>query len=155
MIFSYWSEDDTSAVTSTIEAWSEHFPKYRVIGDSDVRPILSQMKPEFVDLYNRITIPACRSDVARLVFLYAHGGLYVDCHCHPADPDRIRGLLDGLDTYEVVLMNKDRAKDKAPRDIFWPRNGVGPSGRTESGRWIDRLPGVLILELHWAEIAEG
>ena len=32
--------------------------------------------------------------------------------------------------------------------------GVGPSGRTESGRWFDGLPGVLILELYGAEIAE-
>src|ERR1700704_2487973 len=34
-------------------------------------------------------------------------------------------------------------------------NGVGPSGRTGSGYWIDRLPGVLLLKLYRAEIAES
>jgi hypothetical protein len=32
---------------------------------------------------------------------------------------------------------------------------VRPCGWTESSRCFDRLPGVLILELHRAEIAEG
>src|SRR3979411_3153364 len=33
--------------------------------------------------------------------------------------------------------------------------GVGPSGRTGSGYWIDRLPGVLLLKLYRADIAES
>jgi helix-turn-helix protein len=35
-----------------------------------------------------------------------------------------------------------------------PLDGVRPWGRTESGRWFDRLPGVVILKLCRAEIAE-
>ena len=35
------------------------------------------------------------------------------------------------------------------------RCGVRPSGWTESSRCFDRLPGVLIIELHGAEIAAG
>lgn len=125
MIFSYWSEEDTSAVAPTITAWSEHFPEYRLIGDGDVRPLLRRMKPGFVELYDRIAIPACRSDVARLAFLYAHGGLYVDCHCHPADPEMIRRLLNELDVHEMILMSKDRAKrSRESLELFWPRNGV-------------------------------
>src|ERR1700716_2153937 len=36
-----------------------------------------------------------------------------------------------------------------------PKCGVGPSGRTGSGYWIDRLPGVLLLKLYRADIAES
>jgi hypothetical protein len=36
-----------------------------------------------------------------------------------------------------------------------PLIGVGPSGRTGSGYWIDRLPGVLLLKLYGADIAES
>ena len=32
---------------------------------------------------------------------------------------------------------------------------MGPSGRTGSGYWIDRLPGVLLLKLYRADIAES
>src|SRR5450631_2601896 len=41
--------------------------------------------------------------------------------------------------------------DEAMRPPF----GVGPSGRTGSGYWIDRLPGVLLLKLYRADIAES
>ena len=34
---------------------------------------------------------------------------------------------------------------------YCPPNRVGPSGRTGSGYWIDRLPGVLLLKLYRAE----
>ena len=33
----------------------------------------------------------------------------------------------------------------------WQEVGVGPSGRTGSGYWIDHLPGVLLLKLYRAE----
>ena len=123
MIFSYWSEDDTSAVAPTIRAWSKHFPDYRMIGNDDIRPLLKRIKPGSVDLYDRIAIPACRSDVARLAYLYAHGGLYVDCHCHPADPEMIRRLLNGLDVHEMILLHKNRSNRDRP-GMFRPRNGV-------------------------------
>src|SRR5450755_129153 len=41
--------------------------------------------------------------------------------------------------------------DEAMRPPF----GVGPSGRTGSGHWIDRLPVVLLLKLYRADIAES
>ena len=33
--------------------------------------------------------------------------------------------------------------------------GVGPSGRTGSGYWIDRPPGVLLFKLYRADVAES
>ena len=36
-----------------------------------------------------------------------------------------------------------------------PLIGVGPSGRTGSGYWIDHLPGVLLLKLDRTDIAES
>jgi transposase len=43
------------------------------------------------------------------------------------------------------------AAHKQPNVLKWldrhPRCGVRPWGRTGSGRWFDRLPGVVVLEL--------
>jgi hypothetical protein len=36
-----------------------------------------------------------------------------------------------------------------------PPIGVGPSGRTGSGYWIDHLPGVSLLKLDRTDIAES
>jgi hypothetical protein len=41
------------------------------------------------------------------------------------------------------------------RVLIWPLTGVGPSGRTGSGYWIDHLPGVLLLKLDRTDIAES
>jgi hypothetical protein len=42
-------------------------------------------------------------------------------------------------------------------DALWagtPEFGVRPSGWTDSGAGFDRLLGVLLLKLRWAEVAE-
>ena len=36
--------------------------------------------PHIVFLFNKITIPACKSDIFRLLYLYYCGGIYVDCN---------------------------------------------------------------------------
>ena len=45
--------------------------------------------PAYLEVYQRIRIPACKSDIARLVALYEWGGLYVDCHCGIRDAELI------------------------------------------------------------------
>ena len=58
-------------------------------------------------------------------------------------------------TLYTIWVEMDDDTSGAPRrDLLCPLNGVRPCGWTESGWRFDHLPGVLILELGWTEIAQ-
>src|SRR5262245_36599709 len=79
-IFAYWDTRDHTILTEMIAAWREHFSQFFLIGDHDVLPLIDRYFPIYTDLYEKIRLPAAKSDVARLLALYEFGGLYVDCH---------------------------------------------------------------------------
>src|SRR6056297_2458942 len=49
-----------------------------VIDDARARAEILEYDKDLHDLYCRIRVPACRSDIARLVLLHRYGGWYVD-----------------------------------------------------------------------------
>jgi hypothetical protein len=70
-----------------------------------------------VELYDRIRIAACRSDVARLFLLREHGGLYVDAHVGTADGFRLAEVLALLSRYELVLFDAPWARVQKEPDL--------------------------------------
>ncbi|WP_455990977.1 glycosyltransferase [Methylorubrum extorquens] len=54
--------------------------------------ILENYLPQFVDKYRKTSIPACRSDLAKILGLYQYGGLYVDSHCGIAGSNELYHL---------------------------------------------------------------
>lgn len=60
-------------------------PDYRtlVVDDDFCIPVLSRLVPDAVDLYQKISIPAVKSDIMRMALLYEFGGWYVDCDMRP------------------------------------------------------------------------
>jgi mannosyltransferase OCH1-like enzyme len=105
MIFSYWHSSQRDIISEGVQAWRDHFPDFEVIGDLDVQPVIARRFPAFLEVYQTIRIPACKSDIARLVALYEWGGLYVDCHCGVRDAKLIRQLLGFLDTLELIAVD--------------------------------------------------
>jgi len=103
MLFTYWHNSELVLPPST-PAWRERFPDFTVFGDEDVIPLLGS--DELRELYMQIGIPACKSDIARLVLLRAYGGLYIDAHAAPAEGDRLAETLDALSFYELLLFSK-------------------------------------------------
>lgn len=100
MLFTYWTSETLDAPPS-LDAWRAKYPGFRVFGDADVLPLLgSDLRRR---IYNEITLPACKSDIARLVLLREYGGLYVDAHTGPSDGERLAETLEALATYELVL----------------------------------------------------
>jgi hypothetical protein len=91
-----------------------------VYGSEEATDALSEHFPvEYASLFNRIRISACRSDVARWVLLWLHGGVYVDAHSGP--PGNMESLTDNeslLSNHELVVFEKVR-KDSvsARRDL--------------------------------------
>lgn len=102
-IFTYWDQTDTSPIDNFINHWIDEGYKLRIIGDDEVLSILEEHFPQFIDKYSKITIPACRSDLARILGLYRYGGLYVDSHCGVVDKEKFNYLYGRLDSYKIIL----------------------------------------------------
>jgi len=96
-----------------IEAWREHFPKFLLMGDHNILPLIDRYFPMYIDLYEKIRLPAAKSDVARLLALYEFGGLYVDCHNGVRDVEGLTRLFTCLDDYEAIFIDR--------RLSFFPR----------------------------------
>lgn len=119
--FTYWSGSSQSAIAPMAAEWQAAFPDFTIIGDDEVQPLLEDRHPRLAGLYRRLRIPAARSDIARLAWLEAHGGFYVDAHAGLRDAAGLRELLDTLPEGGVALV------DKNPRvrgEGLWPRNGA-------------------------------
>jgi len=59
---------------------ARYLPSYKVLGPKDIEPLL----PLFPDIQKQWdTIPhwVIKADIARLLYIYEHGGVYLDCDC--------------------------------------------------------------------------
>jgi len=102
-VFTYWDQTDTSPIVDFKNHWIKEGTQLRIVGDNEVVKILENHFPQFVEKYLEISIPACRSDLARILGLYQYGGLYVDSHCGVYDRQKLHHLYGQLDRYQLVF----------------------------------------------------
>lgn len=102
-VFTYWDQADTSPIVDFKNHWIKEGAQLRIVGDNEVVKILENYFPLFVGKYLKISIPACRSDLARILGLYQYGGLYVDSHCGIVDYQKLYHLYGQLDRYKLVF----------------------------------------------------
>lgn len=120
MLFTYWTGRPLTS-PHCAEVWQARFAQFTVFEDKDVLPLLDSDR--FRELYSRITIPACKSDIARLVLLRKFGGLYIDSHAAPSNADRLLETIEILSSVELVLF--DRTYENAAFGAIHPViNGV-------------------------------
>ncbi len=113
-IISYWSEPaergkkhkPIRAIEASSE-WSARSNRYRIFTDRDVLPLMASFDRDLPLLFKRIRIPACKSDLARLVLLQAYGGLYVDAHVSPGDDRALRKVIEDLDCSEMIVFDNE------------------------------------------------
>lgn len=84
--------------------WRERYPSFALFRDEDVLPLLDC--DLYRELYKRIRIPACKSDIARLALLREYGGLYVDSHIGPSAGEALAETLSHLARYELILFSQ-------------------------------------------------
>lgn len=125
MLFTYWV-NPTLLEPPSAEAWRLQYPGFRIFCDDDVRPLLS---PERLQLYDEISLPACKSDVARLVLLREYGGLYMDAHAGPTQPEGLAETIDALASFELVLFCRAYLK-KTPDETHLMNGAI--AGRRHS-----------------------
>jgi mannosyltransferase OCH1-like enzyme len=113
LAFTYWDKSDISLLAEVTRHWDKHVDEFRIVGDGDICNIIEKIDPSFIETYERITIPAARSDLARLIYLYEFGGLYVDSHCGVHDRDGLAQITNLLKTKELIFVNE--ASQRRPR----------------------------------------
>ncbi len=113
-VFSYWFGADLAPLQEVVTGWRQHFPQFCLHGDEEVLHLLQTYFPQHVEVYRRIRIPTARSDIALMLLLYEHGGLYVDCHCGPRDPDATLRLFTWLERYDAVVFDRKLKQEARP-----------------------------------------
>lgn len=108
-IFTYW-DGDPESIAEHIAHWRAVFPTYRVVGREEARALMAARYPAALPVFDRIRIPACRSDIARLLALQAYGGLYVDAHCAIVDRYAISENISRLTMNEMIVSTRDAPK---------------------------------------------
>jgi hypothetical protein len=107
MIFAYWHREQGSAeLPGGFDLWRKEYPDFRVYGDRDVLPILRRLDGKSDALFQRIRIPACKADIARLALLWEFGGLYVDAHTAPGDRGQLSAIWRELEQVELLLFDR-------------------------------------------------
>ena len=128
--FTFWDKPDLGPISRFLNEWRSAFPELLVHDDTYVQDLIAQHFPEYLGIYRRIRIPTCKSDVALLLALYSHGGLYVDCHCGIRDAGAIKALMNEAVNWEVVLYDKDRVSEPRPAHVLRPLNSVMIAGKS-------------------------
>jgi hypothetical protein len=107
VVFTYWN-GDIAGIVPFQQAWEAVDAESQVYNDADVFRILSTMNSRYGQIYRRIRIAACKSDVARLALLYEHGGLYMDAHSAPHNVVAFTNLLEEMKKWELIIFDEPR-----------------------------------------------
>jgi len=149
LVFSYWDRPDQAPIAEFVDEWRAQRPDFRVLGDSEIEAMILEHFPEYVELFRRIRIPTCKSDVAIFVSLYCLGGLYIDCHCGVQDPDGVSRLLADSANWEIILYNKDFVTEPRPRGALRPLNSVIAARPLSPIMWDSAQLAFRNLRQHW------
>jgi mannosyltransferase OCH1-like enzyme len=144
--FTYWDSSDIDVLSPVVAHWQVEIGEFTVVGDPDVIRVLKEIDPEAIDMYERIRIPAARSDLARLVMLYQNGGLYVDSHCGVTQAQGVRDILSRAYTDHLILIDQSRAAHPRPSQDVLPINAMLVGGKRSPV--LRRIIGRVIHNLH-------
>ena len=126
MIFGYWTDSAgpcrVARPRAGIAEWTKRCPDYTLFSDDAVAPLLNRWGKHAEEIFRDISIPACKSDVARLVLLHEYGGLYVDAHCAPGASERLTRMFSWLAECDLLLF--DESTQLVEHRHTWILNGV-------------------------------
>lgn len=128
-IFTYWDDDEADIVAPQVEACRISFANYSILTRKAARALLYNRSPAHLEAFDGIAIPACRSDIARLLGLWRSGGLYIDAHCRIDDAPEVMRWMAMLKQWDMVVSTRYAPKfgQMMPHNsIIWSR----PNGAT-------------------------
>ena len=118
-IFFYWTgseiPDEISQNVLNFQQVNNHF-NVKIINDDAFLKLAKSDFPSLVDLFHKITIPTCKSDIARLLILYYYGGIYIDCTTVPNK--NFENFYESNKNYDLILSFNYSNKDYSTRILF-------------------------------------
>jgi SAM-dependent methyltransferase len=160
VFFTYWTEDERNgqrdvgkSLPMSVE-WTREFRDFKVYDDSAVMPLLKRWGSDVPDLFRRIRMPSCKSDIARLALLSEFGGLYVDAHTGIGDRTALYSLIDTLPSIEVVLFDLV-PKHKQEGDVWIPNGAIYSRPRSPIIELLITTAIENIRDHHAKELASG
>ena len=131
-IFFFWDKNIPDVYKNHINDMKQLWSNYKIhlIDDEFVINYYKDNDPEFVNIYNKISIGAIKADLIRLLLIVNYGGLYLDIMNYPKDTcidmDHFFKKLDIKTTYigswepknisfQVIL---SRPKSRLIQDLY-------------------------------------
>lgn len=119
-IFFYWSEKTIpEEILKNVENYKLLNPDFdvQIVGD-DSEILINAFKkfPELYKIYKKIRIPACKSDVVRIVLLRHYGGIYIDCATTLTKS--LEELYDTLKNKDIVISFNVKSYDYSTRILM-------------------------------------
>jgi mannosyltransferase OCH1-like enzyme len=102
MLFTFWT-GSTIAEPSSVAAWRDRFPSFTMFNEDDAINLIDSAMHR--DLFKKIRIPSCKSDIARLLLLRHYGGFYIDAHSGPSNGDRLAETIEYLSHFDLTLFS--------------------------------------------------
>lgn len=113
----YW--DDMKNIPKefldNINLYKKNYPDFEVeiIIDDKINsiPELNTIFPGLLSFYNNLSIYAAKSDIARLLYLYFYGGIYLDAHIEhnfKVDSNNIYTLYKKYTNYDCIIARTNK-----------------------------------------------
>ena len=119
-IFFYWSENIIPEdILNNVKNYRLLNPDFNVqiIGeDSELLINAFKKYPEIYEIYKKIRIPACKSDVARIILLRNYGGIYIDCNTTIKKP--LENLYNTIKHKDIVIGINLKTRDYSTRILM-------------------------------------
>ena len=105
MFFTYWDGNPAELIDFQND-WIDC--SLRTYGDNEVLAAAMTFPefPDLAELYKKISLPTCKSDLARLILLYKFGGFYIDCHAGKENTIELLKIFCYLCNTEVVTFTE-------------------------------------------------
>jgi len=110
-VFAYWNGVGAHYDGAFAGQWRAAFPDFRIYGREEAADHLQAHHPELADLFLDLAIPAAQSDVCRMAMLFAHGGLYTDCHFGFDDEVALRDFVAWAHDHAMVAVDNGLRRD--------------------------------------------
>jgi hypothetical protein len=116
-IWFYW--DDLTNIPKefqdNIDLYKKNYPDFNVeiIIDDKINsiPEVNNIFPGLLLLYNKLKIYAAKSDIARLLYLYFYGGIYIDIHVEhifKLNSNNIYTLFEKYKNYDCIIARTNK-----------------------------------------------
>jgi mannosyltransferase OCH1-like enzyme len=111
-IWFYWDDlkNIPTEVVDNVNLYNKNYPDFKVeiIIDDNINtiPEINNIFPGLLSLYNKLNIYAAKSDVARLLYLYFYGGIYLDTHIEhifKLNSNNIYTLYEKYKNYDCII----------------------------------------------------